>query len=129
MSKNCGFLSGASGCRVGGFRQGSAHAIVRVSGSNEAFSPEKSRSISPLRGHGVGRQVVERRRVDQRHRVAGERAMSRWVEKRDALPLLAGQPSEQRRQRVAVRQVEEGGRLVQQDDGVSCASTRAIITR
>ena len=99
----------------------SAHAgSVRVSGSNEAFSPEKSRSIQSAAGpwrRPAGRWCSDGR-VDQRHRVA-ERKRDVEVVRReeDALALVAGQPPEQRRQLVAVRQVEEGGGFVEQDDG------------
>ena len=69
--------------RAGASGRGQRARIVRVSGSNEAFSPEKSRSISPLRdmasagrwwSDGVSISATESQ---------SERAMSRsWVEKR-----------------------------------------------
>ena len=68
-------------------------------------------------GHGVGREVVQGRGVDQCHRVAERKCDVEVVgREEDAFLLLAGQPPEQRRQRIAVREVEEGGRFVEQDD-------------
>ena len=119
MSKNCGFfVPGPPDAACGGFRQGSAYADrPRFGVERGVFAREEPLDQSAA-GHGVGRQVVERRCVDQRHRVAERKGDVEVVgREEDALPLLAGQPPEQRRQRVAVRQVEKGGRLVQQDDG------------
>ena len=63
------------------------------------------------------REVVERRGVDQRHRVAERKRHVEVVRREeDALALVAGQPPEQRRQLVAVREVEERRGFVEQDD-------------
>ena len=104
-------------CRMA-LRRGSAQANRPRFGVETGVLARKKPLDQAAAGHRVGREVVERRRVDQRHRVAERKGDVEVVgREEDALPLLAGQPPEQRRQRVAVRQVEEGGRFVQQDDG------------
>ena len=67
--------------------------------------------------HRPGREQVQGRGVDERDGVAERQ---RYVEvvrrEEDALALVAGQPPEQRRQLVAVREVEERRGFVEQDD-------------
>ena len=61
-------------------------------------------------------QVVQVRRVDERHRIAEREGDVEVVRREeDALALLVGEPLQQRAELVAVGQVEEGRRLVEQD--------------
>ena len=67
--------------------------------------------------HLLGRKAVERGRIDQRNGVAErKRNIKVMGREEDAFPLVAGQAPQQRRQFVAVRQVEEGRGFVEQND-------------
>ena len=66
--------------------------------------------------HLLGRKAVERRRIDQRNGVAErKRNIQVMGREEDTFLLVAGQAPQQRRQFVAVRQVEEGRGFVEQD--------------
>lgn len=84
----------------------------------------------PARNHFTGRQAVELRIINQHDRVAKRESDVQVVcGKQDTLSFLLRQLPEKQTEFVAVGQVKEGGRFVEQDDKVSCARARAIMMR
>ncbi len=72
----------------------------------------------PAGGHFGGGQVVQGGGVDEQDRIAQRKGDVEVVGRKENAPaLVVGEPPEQRRQRVAVGQVEKRRGLVEEDDG------------
>lgn len=89
-------------------------AALRVEGDERIA--EQPFDVAAAR-HIRGRKVAQHGWVDQGDRVAERKGDVQFVRREeDALAVVVCQPSQQRAEFVTVRQVEERGRLVEQDD-------------
>lgn len=102
-------------------------AALRVEGDERIA--EQPFDVAAAR-HIRGRKVAQHGWVDQGDRVAERKGDVQFVRREeDALAVVVCQPSQQRAEFVTVRQVEERGRFVEQDDRGVLGQARAIITR